>query len=168
NGHSRCHCKARRSFQTATPCTISPKAMIRLAVCTGVRTCSQTAAATRPKAKPASPATSAAAKVASRKNARSKVRTPMAMPRQVRRRRLTPPCGRWIGRWIAAAIQRRSRAGRPSSALRARGLVEGGAQALAGLPPIVIGPEVHEDQPRLLVEHVAVDRGHLDAVFPQR
>src|SRR5262249_27714511 len=54
------------------------------------------------------------------------------------------------------------------SALRARRLVEGGAQSLGKLYGVVIGPEVHEEQPRLLVEHVAVDRRHLDAVRPQR
>ena len=55
-----------------------------------------------------------------------------------------------------------------SSALRARGLVECGAQSLGELDGVVIGPEVHEDEPRLLGEHVAVHRGHLDAVLPQR
>src|SRR5262249_46471066 len=54
------------------------------------------------------------------------------------------------------------------SALRARRLVEGGAQSLGKLHGVVIGPEVHEEQPRLLVEHVAMDRRHLDAIRPQR
>src|SRR5437588_164112 len=40
--------------------------MIKVALCIGVRTCSQTAAAINPNAKPARPVTSAAAKVAVR------------------------------------------------------------------------------------------------------
>src|SRR5262249_27259528 len=53
------------------------------------------------------------------------------------------------------------------SALRARRLVDCDAQSLGKLYGVVIGPEVHEEQPRLLVEHVAVDRRHLDAVRAQ-
>src|SRR5258708_5019364 len=52
-------------------------------------------------------------------------------------------------------------------ALGAGGLVERGAQALGELDGVVIGPEVHEDQARLLGQHVAVDRGDLDAIRAQ-
>src|SRR5258706_8500495 len=52
-------------------------------------------------------------------------------------------------------------------ALCARRLVERGAQSLGKLQGIVIGPEMKEEQPRLLIQHVAMDRGHLDAVRPQ-
>src|SRR3954469_19775450 len=55
-----------------------------------------------------------------------------------------------------------------SSALRARGPVEGGAQSLGELDCIVVGPEVHEDETRLLGQHVAVHRRHLNAVFAER
>jgi hypothetical protein len=44
-GHSRLHRSACRNFQTETPCTTRPKAMINVAVCVGVRMCSQTAVA---------------------------------------------------------------------------------------------------------------------------
>src|SRR6266511_517952 len=44
-------------------------------------------------------------------------------------------------------------------ALRARGLVECGAQSLGKLQRVVVCPEVQEDEPRLLGQHVAVDRG---------
>src|SRR5215510_2602454 len=54
------------------------------------------------------------------------------------------------------------------SALCARRLVERGAQPLGELHGVIIGPEVHEEQPRLLVEHVAVHRRHFDAVRAQR
>src|SRR5262245_31438915 len=55
------------------------------------------------------------------------------------------------------------------SALRARRLVEHGAQSLGKLHGVVIGPEVQEEEePRLLGEHVAVDRRHLDTVRAQR
>src|SRR5262245_35946827 len=46
-----------------------------------------------------------------------------------------------------------------SLALRARRLVERRAQALRKLDRVVVGPEVHEDQARLLGQHVTVDRG---------
>src|SRR5215471_7488408 len=59
NGRIAC-----RSFQTAQPCTIRPKAAIRTVDWAGGRKCSQTAAATIANAKPASPATKEAAKVA--------------------------------------------------------------------------------------------------------
>src|SRR4051794_37135768 len=54
-----------------------------------------------------------------------------------------------------------------SLALSACRLVDGGAQSLGKLQCIVVGPEMQEEQPRLLVQHVAVDRGHVDAVRPQ-
>src|SRR5215468_1672476 len=54
------------------------------------------------------------------------------------------------------------------SALRARCLVECGAQARGELDRVVIGPEMHEAQPRLLIQHVAVQCRHLDAVRVQR
>src|ERR1051326_6224830 len=44
------------------------------------------------------------------------------------------------------------------------GLVEGRAQAAGELERVVVGPEMHEEQARLLIEHVAVQRRHLDAV----
>src|SRR5207248_4405551 len=53
-----------RNFQTAPPCTISPKAAMRTVDCAGGRKCSHTAAATIANANPASPATKEAAKVA--------------------------------------------------------------------------------------------------------
>jgi hypothetical protein len=54
--------------------------MIKVAVCNGERTLSQTATATRPKAKPANPATSAAAKVAARKSQCSERFRPSTVP----------------------------------------------------------------------------------------
>src|SRR6516162_8982495 len=51
---------------------------------------------------------------------------------------------------------------------RARGLVERGTQPLGELERIVIGPEMQEEESRLLVQHVAVDRSDLDAIGPQR
>ncbi len=56
----------------------------------------------------------------------------------------------------------------PTLAFGARGFVKRGAQSPRELQGIVIGPEMQEEQPRLFVQHVAVDRGHLDAVRPQR
>src|ERR1700737_185546 len=53
------------------------------------------------------------------------------------------------------------------SALRASSLVERGAQSACKLQRVIIGPEVHEEKPRLLVEHVAMKRRHLDAVRTQ-
>ena len=52
------------------------------------------------------------------------------------------------GPWLRPGVTSIPAAG--SSALRARGLVERGAQPLGELHRVVIGPEVHEDQPRLL------------------
>src|SRR5215472_15862947 len=65
NGRIAC-----RSFQTAQPCTIRPKAAIRMVDWAGGRKCSHTAAATIANAKPASPATKEAAKVAETKRIR--------------------------------------------------------------------------------------------------
>ena len=42
------------------------------------------------------------------------------------------------------------------SALRARRLVEGGAQSLGQLLGVVDGPKVHEEQMRRIVQHVTV------------
>src|SRR5215467_15884094 len=70
NGTSRNGRIACRSFQTAQPCTIRPKAAMRTVDCAGGRKCSQTAAATIANAKPASPATKEAAKVAETKRIR--------------------------------------------------------------------------------------------------
>src|SRR5215470_15984720 len=47
-------------------------------------------------------------------------------------------------------------------------LVEGSAEALGKLQRVVIGPEVKKDDFRLLRQHVAVNRCHLDAVGTQR
>ena len=47
-------------------------------------------------------------------------------------------------------------------------VVERGAQPSCELLRIVVAPEMHEEQARLVVEHVVVDRGHLDAVRAQR
>ena len=45
---------------------------------------------------------------------------------------------------------------RSCSVRLARGLVDRGAQATGELDRVIVGPEVHEDQPRLLGQHVAV------------
>jgi hypothetical protein len=47
---------------------------------------------------------------------------------------------------------------RETLALGARGLVERGAQPLGQLHRIVDGPEMQEEQPRLLIRHVTMDR----------
>ena len=47
-------------------------------------------------------------------------------------------------------------------------LVESSAQALGELLRVIIGPEVHEEKARLLIQHVAVQCGHLDAIVTQR
>src|SRR6266849_5944249 len=57
---------------------------------------------------------------------------------------------------------------RQSLALRARRLVERGAQSPGKLQGVVIGPEMKKEQPWLLIQHVAVDRGYVDAIRPQR
>ena len=48
-----------------------------------------------------------------------------------------------------------------------RDLVESGTQTLGQFARLIIGPEVHEEQPRLFVQHVTVNGGHLDSVFMQ-
>ena len=53
-------------------------------------------------------------------------------------------------------------------ALRDRGLVERRAHAFGELDRVVIGPEMDEEHPGLLVQHVTMDRRDLDAVRPQR
>src|SRR3977135_3097242 len=55
----------------------------------------------------------------------------------------------------------------PLSVGRSCSLIQRRAQSSGELNRIVIGPEMKEDQPRLLVQHVAVDRGDLDAVRSQ-
>jgi hypothetical protein len=54
-----------------------------------------------------------------------------------------------------------------SSVLRRRYFVERGAQPARELQRIIYGPEVHENQARLLGEHVAVNRRDLDGVAAQ-
>src|SRR5262249_27017488 len=53
------------------------------------------------------------------------------------------------------------------SALRDGRLVERRANALGELHRVVVRPEVHEEHPRLLVEHVAMDRRDPNAVGEQ-
>ena len=48
-----------------------------------------------------------------------------------------------------------------------RHLVQGGAQSLSKFDGIVVGPEMHEEEARLLVQHMAVQRCDLDVVGPQ-
>ena len=48
------------------------------------------------------------------------------------------------------------------------GEVECGAQPLREFLRVVIGPEVHEEEVRRVVDHVAVQRRHFDAVLAQR
>src|SRR5664279_4247137 len=43
-------------------------------------------------------------------------------------------------------------------------LVESGAQTLRHLLRVIIRPEMHEKEPRLLVEHVAMQCRHLDTM----
>src|SRR5262249_35061936 len=50
---------------------------------------------------------------------------------------------------------------------RARRLIQRLAQPLRQLQGVVVRPEVHEEQPGLLGQHVAVDRRDLDPVRPQ-
>src|ERR1043165_6817248 len=65
------------------------------------------------------------------------------------------------------AMEQTRAIGSAALALRARRLVERGAQAPGELDRIVVGPKMHEDQARLLGQHVAVDRRPLDAVLAQ-
>src|SRR5437764_9654992 len=46
-------------------------------------------------------------------------------------------------------------------------LFQGGTDAARKLDGVVVGPEVDEKQPRLLTQHMAVDRGHLDVIGTQ-
>src|SRR5882762_8768152 len=50
--------------------------------------------------------------------------------------------------------------------LDAVGLVERGLQALGEFCWIVVGPEVHVEEPRRVHEPMIMDRGHIDAVLP--
>jgi hypothetical protein len=54
------------------------------------------------------------------------------------------------------------------SALRACGLVQRGSKCLGQLYRVVIGPEMHEADPRLLGKHVVVDRRHIGTIGAQR
>jgi hypothetical protein len=47
-------------------------------------------------------------------------------------------------------------------------LIKRGPQAFGQLDRRVIGPKMHEEQARLFGEHVAMHRGHLDLILPQR
>src|SRR5262249_26910022 len=75
-----------------------------------------------------------------------------------------------ISRWVAVSVGPHAiqRGGVQDSALRACRLIERRAQSLRELHRVVVRPEVQEEQPRLLVQHVAVDRRHLDSVRAQR
>jgi hypothetical protein len=46
-------------------------------------------------------------------------------------------------------------------------LIERQLQPFGQLPDIVIRPEMHEEQPGLIVEHVIVHGGHFYPAFPQ-
>src|SRR5437660_2682419 len=50
--------------------------------------------------------------------------------------------------------------------LDAVGLVERSLQALSEFRRVVVGPEVHVEEPRLVHEPMVMDRGHVDAVLP--
>src|SRR5882757_6595027 len=52
-------------------------------------------------------------------------------------------------------------------AFRACRFVERGTQALGELDRVVIRPEMHEEEPRLFVQHVTVERRDVDAMRPQ-
>src|SRR5262249_30069937 len=49
-----------------------------------------------------------------------------------------------------------------------RSLTERRTQPARELERVIIGPEVHEEETRLLNEHVAMQGGDLDSVLPQR
>src|SRR5258708_31171316 len=53
------------------------------------------------------------------------------------------------------------------SAFRQLDLVQGRLQASRQLSGIIVCPEMHEEQPRLFGEHVAVQRRHLDPALAQ-
>src|SRR5215216_389162 len=59
-------------------------------------------------------------------------------------------------------------ASRATSALCARGLIKSCAQALSELKRIVVRPEMHENQPGLLGQHVAMNCRHFDATLSER
>src|SRR5215218_2427195 len=67
----------------------------------------------------------------------------------------------------ATSDARRATARFLAARLRRLHLIERRPQALGHLLGVVVGPEVHEEEPRLLAEHVVVDGRHLDAVRPQ-
>src|SRR5713101_7945544 len=46
-------------------------------------------------------------------------------------------------------------------------LVQGRLQPFGQGDGVAVGPEMHEEQPGLLIQHVVVGRGHLDAVGPE-
>ena len=48
------------------------------------------------------------------------------------------------------------------------GLIERGADAARQFQRVVVGPKMNEEHTRLFIEHVAVDRGHLDVAGTQR
>lgn len=52
--------------------------------------------------------------------------------------------------------------------LRAHCLVQCRAQSPSKFQCIVVSPEVQEEQSGLLVQHMAVDGSHIDAIRPQR
>ena len=55
-----------------------------------------------------------------------------------------------------------------SSALRSCRFIERSSKTPRELERVVVRPEMHEKQPRLFRQHVAMEGGHLDPVFPQR
>src|SRR5262245_26053028 len=56
----------------------------------------------------------------------------------------------------------------PFSAFRACGLVQRGTQTSGEFDGVVVGPEMHEEKPRLFGQHMAMYRGDLDPVRAQR
>src|SRR5262249_37020266 len=73
---------------------------------------------------------------------------------------------RWLSSFSAQALANRRLS--PVLALYACRLVERRAQTAGELERVVIRPEMHEEEPRLLPEHVAVHGGHFDSIRPQR
>src|SRR5690348_7195196 len=88
-----------------------------------------------------------------------------SMPGMGRPARKTRPAA---GSWQARGGLKHSTNSAARSVARHRGLVERGADTLGELHGVVVRPEMHEVQARLLVQHVAVQGRHLDAVLPQR
>src|SRR5215208_2823281 len=78
-------------------------------------------------------------------------------------RTIRPPSKRASTGWCVTARS----ASQTPSALCARGLIKSCAQALSELERIVVRPEMHENQPGLLSQHVTVDCRHLDAVLSE-